>query len=189
VSLGGGISFGPWQMVKQPDSSCWILPAEFQTSEIGEFLGNNARSGTLILLSGPTGIGKTSLCKGVARALGVSEVLTSPTFLTWQSYDGGRIPLFHGDLDRFQGSASEEFEWALTECAQEKLALVEWGERVSQRARDLFCTTVHLSFNWHGDLECPDRKLSFASNSARLASTELERGINLFLNDGKRWKA
>jgi tRNA threonylcarbamoyladenosine biosynthesis protein TsaE len=176
-------------MAVQPDPSIWILPADFQTLEIGEFFGSNARSGTLILLSGPTGIGKTSFCKGVAKALGVSEVLTSPTFLTWQLYDGGRIPLFHGDLDRFHGGASEEFEWAMTEYADEKLALVEWGEKVSQRARDLFRTTIQLSFSWHGDLEYPDRMFSFSRNGASLDSVELERGINLFLNDGKRWKA
>ncbi|MHB1564755.1 MAG: tRNA (adenosine(37)-N6)-threonylcarbamoyltransferase complex ATPase subunit type 1 TsaE [Leptospirillum sp.] len=181
--------FGPWQMVKQPDSSVWILPSEFQTSELGEFFGSNASSGTLILLSGPTGIGKTSFCKGVARSLGIREVLTSPTFLTWQFYEGGRIPLFHGDLDRFKGSASEEFEWALTECSQEKLALVEWGERLSLKARDLFAVTIHLSFSWDGDLECPDRRFSFIVDSLSRDVSGLERGINLFLNDGKRWKA
>ncbi len=179
---------GPWPMAKQTDSSGWILPADFQTSEIGEFLGKRVSPGTLVLLSGPTGIGKTSFCKGVAVALGINEVLTSPTFLTWQSYDGGRIPLFHGDLDRFAQKASEEFEWALTECAQEKLALVEWGERVSQRARSLFAITIHLSFSWYGDAEYPERRMSVSSHSVSSVAEELERGINLFLNDGKRWK-
>ncbi|MHB1757977.1 MAG: tRNA (adenosine(37)-N6)-threonylcarbamoyltransferase complex ATPase subunit type 1 TsaE [Leptospirillum sp.] len=181
--------FEPWPMVKQTDSCEWILPESFQTFKIGEFFGHSVSAGTLILLSGPTGIGKTTFCKGVATALGIEEVLTSPTFLTWQLYEGGKIPLFHGDLDRFSGIASEEFEWALSEYAEEKLAVVEWGERVSQKIRSVFSTTIQISFSWHGDEEYPGRKISFSSLSSSWPAAKLEREFNLFLNDGKRWKA
>ena len=181
--------FEPWPMVKQTESCEWILPESFQTFKIGEFFGEGVSAGTLILLSGPTGIGKTTFCKGVAVALGIEEVLTSPTFLTWQFYEGGRIPLFHGDLDRFSGRASEEFEWALSEDAEKKLAVVEWGERVSQKTRGVFSTTIQISFSWHGDEEYPGRKISLFSHSSSLSATDLEREFNLFLNDGKRWKA
>jgi tRNA A37 threonylcarbamoyladenosine biosynthesis protein TsaE len=92
-------------------------------------------------------------------------------------------------LDRFSGRASEEFEWALSEDAEKKLAVVEWGERVSQKTRGVFSTTIQISFSWHGDEEYPGRKISLFSHSSSLSATDLEREFNLFLNDGKRWKA
>lgn len=178
-------------MVKLPRQVVWQLPSEVRTGALGEAIGRFFLPGTLVLLTGPTGIGKTDFCKGVARSFGVSEILTSPTFITWQLYDDGSVPLFHGDLDRFPEGAPDEFLWALGDNPSTKVALVEWGERLLPDLAESFPGKISFSFSWEGEGEEPDRSLTCSDCSGMmLAQWEviLEK-VNLFLDDWKKWKA
>ena len=104
-------------------------PAE--TEALGERWGRAAAPGLVLALSGDLGAGKTQLVKGLARGLGVTMRVHSPTFTLVNEYGGGRLTLFHLDLYRLETAAQlvsagiEEF------LSPDGVAVVEWAERLS----------------------------------------------------------
>ena len=75
-------------------------PAE--TEALGEAWGRAAKSGWVIALVGDLGAGKTQFVKGLARGLGITGRVHSPTFTLVNIYPSGRLPLFHLDLYRLE---------------------------------------------------------------------------------------
>jgi len=102
-------------------------PAE--TAALGEAWGRQAEQGLVIGLSGDLGAGKTQLVKGLARGLGVTERIRSPTFALLNIYTGGRLTLFHLDLYRLE--TPEQIAAAgLEEYLQPQgVTVIEWAER------------------------------------------------------------
>jgi tRNA threonylcarbamoyladenosine biosynthesis protein TsaE len=82
------------------DISISHSPAE--TEALGEDWGRTVSHGTVIALCGDLGAGKTQLVKGLARGLGITTRVQSPTFALVNCYPGGRMPLFHLDLYRLE---------------------------------------------------------------------------------------
>lgn len=76
------------------------------TFSLGEKLGANATSGTVVCINGDLGVGKTVFTQGFAKGLGISEPISSPTYTIVQEYHTGRIPFYHFDVYRI-GDASE----------------------------------------------------------------------------------
>jgi tRNA threonylcarbamoyladenosine biosynthesis protein TsaE len=75
-----------------------------QTRRLGERLSKLLHPGSIILLEGEFGVGKTSFTQGVAKGLGIdSRYVNSPTFTLINEYKGGRLPLYHVDLYRLEG--------------------------------------------------------------------------------------
>ena len=70
------------------------ISSEKETEKLGEAIGRAAVPGMVIALIGDLGTGKTTLTKSIARGLGVTETVTSPTFNIIREYRSGRIPLF-----------------------------------------------------------------------------------------------
>ena len=103
-------------------------PAE--TELLGEKFGRAASHGLIIALSGELGAGKTQLVKGLARGLGVTARVHSPTFTLVNEYTGGRLRLFHLDLYRLE-SRGQILAAGLEEFLQpDGVAVVEWAERI-----------------------------------------------------------
>src|SRR5215472_7461985 len=103
-------------------------PAE--TEALGETWGRTAQPGMVIGLSGELGAGKTQLVKGLARGLGITNRVHSPTFALVNHYSGGRLPLFHLDLYRLEGPeqvASAGLEEYLHAGG---VTVIEWAERM-----------------------------------------------------------
>jgi tRNA threonylcarbamoyladenosine biosynthesis protein TsaE len=100
-----------------------------QTQDCGATLGALLEPGSVVILSGDLGAGKTQFAKGVARALGSRDVVTSPTFNILMVHDGGRVPLYHFDLYRLE--SEEELDdidyFGLLE--QDAVSIVEWGDK------------------------------------------------------------
>ena len=107
-----------------------------ETESVGAALGELLREGDLVVLGGDLGAGKTTFVKGVARALGVQEPVTSPTFTIVQEYDGP-VPVAHVDIYRLD-RVQELHDLGLEELLDDAVVLVEWGDVVaplSRRAR------------------------------------------------------
>jgi tRNA threonylcarbamoyladenosine biosynthesis protein TsaE len=101
-----------------------------QTEELGFRWGREALHGSVIGLSGVLGAGKTILAAGLARGLGVTARVPSPTFALVNEYRGGRLPFFHLDLYRL--ASREDIITAGLEPYLFKpagVAVVEWIER------------------------------------------------------------
>jgi tRNA threonylcarbamoyladenosine biosynthesis protein TsaE len=102
-------------------------PAE--TEALGERWGRNAQRGLVIGLSGDLGAGKTQLVKGLARGLGITARVHSPTFTLVNEYGGGRLKLFHLDLYRLE-TRKQILSAGLEEYLQpDGVAVIEWAER------------------------------------------------------------
>src|SRR5947207_281374 len=82
-----------------------ISHSPMETESLGEKFGRSAQSGLVIALSGELGAGKTQFVKGLARGLGISTRVHSPTFTLVNEYSGGRLNLFHLDLYRLETRA------------------------------------------------------------------------------------
>src|SRR5712672_773635 len=100
-----------------------------QTEALGESWGLAAETGLVIALCGELGAGKTQLVKGLARGLGLSARVHSPTFTLLNIYHGGRLTLFHLDLYRLEtreeilAAGLEEF------LSPDGVTVIEWAER------------------------------------------------------------
>lgn len=100
-------------------------PAE--TEAIGERLGADLAPGDVVLVSGPLGAGKTTLIRGICRALEVTDTVTSPTFTIGQRY-AGRVPVSHLDLYRLEELGAEDPALLDDYLTPDAVALVEWPE-------------------------------------------------------------
>ncbi len=103
-------------------------PAE--TEALAESWGRVARGGWVIGLTGDLGAGKTQLVKGLARGLGITARVHSPTFTLVNVYAGGRLPLFHLDLYRLETReqiAAAGLEEYLNPAG---VTVIEWAERL-----------------------------------------------------------
>lgn len=99
------------------------------TASLGEQLGQVAEAGLVILLLGDLGAGKTHFAQGVARGLGISESVNSPTFTIINEYQG-RLPFYHMDLYRLS-EAEEGLLLGIEEYWYgDGVSLVEWPERM-----------------------------------------------------------
>ena len=106
----------------------YLSNSEAETEALGEELSRRLKAGDVIAYSGDLGAGKTAFTRGLARGLGVTERVTSPTFTIVNEYLGGRLPLFHFDLYRL-GSAEELFDIGWEDyLARGGVCAVEWSE-------------------------------------------------------------
>ncbi|HEX6603872.1 MAG TPA: tRNA (adenosine(37)-N6)-threonylcarbamoyltransferase complex ATPase subunit type 1 TsaE [Sphingomicrobium sp.] len=109
-----------------------ILSGEKATMEAGAALARVARAGDVITLSGPLGVGKTALARGLIAALGHDGEVPSPSFAIVQPYEALDPPVWHVDLYRIEDAA--EIEELGLDAAAEALLLVEWPERAGEGA-------------------------------------------------------
>ena len=108
-----------------------------ETLALGETWGRAAVSGQVIALAGDLGAGKTQLARGIARGLGISARVHSPTFTLVNEYPGGRLPLFHLDLYRLD-TRDQIIATGLEEYFQPAgVAVIEWAERWFGEGADL----------------------------------------------------
>jgi tRNA threonylcarbamoyladenosine biosynthesis protein TsaE len=98
---------------------------------IGARLCTGAPEGAVVLLIGPLGAGKTVLAKGIARGLGITENVVSPTYTIVSEYSSGRRPLHHVDLYRIEGREQLENLGLEDIMAGSGIVLIEWGEKLA----------------------------------------------------------
>ena len=103
------------------------------TRSLGISLGQCLTAGSVILLEGDLGAGKTTLVQGLGEGLGIADAIISPTFTLINEYTAGRLPLYHLDLYRLEPAEVEalnlESYWEGVEFPLGIVA-IEWAERM-----------------------------------------------------------
>ena len=102
------------------------------TFALGQKIGELVKPGTVISLVGDLGVGKTVFTQGLAKGLGITEPVNSPTFTIVQVYDGGRLPFYHfdvyriGDIEEMDEIGYEDYFYG------EGVCLIEWADLIRE---------------------------------------------------------
>jgi tRNA threonylcarbamoyladenosine biosynthesis protein TsaE len=105
-----------------------------QTQALGQTLGTCLSAGTLLLLEGDLGTGKTSLVQGLGVGLGITDLIVSPTFALIHEYNEGRLPLYHLDLYRLTPTEVEQLHLETYWLGLETpwgITAIEWPDRLA----------------------------------------------------------
>ena len=106
------------------------------TRDVGAALAGLLRAHDVVVLTGELGAGKTTFVQGIARGLGATEHVASPTFTLVREYVSGRVPVAHVDLYRLERE-QDVIDLALDELEDgERVLLVEWGDPVAELLAD-----------------------------------------------------
>jgi tRNA threonylcarbamoyladenosine biosynthesis protein TsaE len=113
-----------------------------ETMALGSRFAALLTAGDIVILSGWLGAGKTLFVSGVADGLGITERITSPTFIISRMYRSGFLPLVHADAYRL-GTMAEFFDLELPDDGADGAILIEWGDAIADGLpRDRL--TIHL---------------------------------------------
>ena len=110
--------------------------SEEETFALGEKIGKEAKAGQVYTLLGDLGVGKTVFTQGVAKGLGITEAICSPTFTIVQVYEEGRMPFYHfdvyriGDLEEMEEIRYEDYFYG------EGISFVEWANLIEELIPD-----------------------------------------------------
>ena len=131
--------------------------SERETEQIGERLARVLRAGDVVAMSGDLGAGKTVLIRGLARGLGVTARVTSPTYTIVREYDG-RLPLYHLDVYRIGNDPDsidlDDFLYG------DGVTVIEWGNLLDTQLLDDY---LDIQLTASGD----GRKLDFVAHGPR----------------------
>jgi tRNA threonylcarbamoyladenosine biosynthesis protein TsaE len=104
-----------------------------QTQALGRKLGSFLHAGTVLLLEGDLGTGKTSLVQGLGAGLGIADLIVSPTFALIHEYHEGHLPLYHFDLYRLSPVEVSELHLEIYWLGIEMplgITAIEWPDRL-----------------------------------------------------------
>ena len=109
----------------------YITNSPIETEKVGEALGKVLAPGSILAYEGDLGAGKTAFTRGLARGLGATEQVTSPTYTIVNEYLSGRLPLFHFDMYRL-GSSDDLWDIGWEDYLDRQgVCAVEWSENVA----------------------------------------------------------
>lgn len=124
------------------------LPDANATQNLGRELGAALAAGSILLLTGNLGSGKTTLVQGIAQGLGIDEPIVSPTFTIINEYFSGRLPLYHLDLYRLEPPEVEDLHlesyWSGLDN-ELGIVAIEWAERMRPLPAD--CLRIELTYD------------------------------------------
>jgi tRNA threonylcarbamoyladenosine biosynthesis protein TsaE len=120
-----------------------------ETFVFGEYIAGLLKPGCVIALRGSLGSGKTCLAKGIARGLGITETITSPTYTIISEYSGSSsssVTLYH--IDAYRLDSDEDFEQiGGPELISGKgISIIEWSERIPKSLpQDAICIDIEIT--------------------------------------------
>lgn len=133
-------------MAAAPDSGPRHTASAGETEAAGEELAATLSPGDVVLVSGELGTGKTTFVRGAVRALGVTDAVTSPTFVVGHLFEGAAVRVAHLDLYRLGGLEGEDPGLLDAYFGPDVVTFVEWpelagdeeaafGRRIARRVR------------------------------------------------------
>ena len=138
-----------------------------ETQRLGEHMARLLVPGDVIAYFGDLGAGKTAFTRGLAAGLGVTELVTSPTYTIVNEYLSGRLPLFHFDMYRLS-SSDELFDIGWEDyLARGGVCAVEWSENVEDALQDAIRVTIEK------DAQEPDTRRITITGGERFAHLSL----------------
>ena len=142
---------------------------EEELINLGERLGTLLQKNDVLILSGELGAGKTTFTKGLAKGLGIRQMIKSPTYTIVREYEG-RLPLYHLDVYRIEGDADsidlDEFLFG------GGVTVIEWGHLLGEDLPDSYLELELLK-------EAEGRRLHFSAQGPRAEQLikELQDGV------------
>lgn len=142
---------------------------EEELINLGERLGTLLQKNDVLILSGELGAGKTTFTKGLAKGLGIRQMIKSPTYTIVREYEG-RLPLYHLDVYRIEGDADsidlDEFLFG------GGVTVIEWGHLLGEDLPDSYLELELLK-------EDEGRRLHFSAQGPRAEQLikELQNGV------------
>ena len=128
----------------------YISNSPADTEKIGEMLGQKITGGRVVAFRGGLGMGKTCFTRGLAKGLGCTEQVTSPTFALINEYLSGRIPIYHFDMYRIS-SWEDLYSTSFFEYIDEGGVLAcEWSENIENALPE---NTIFVEFTRISDTE------------------------------------
>lgn len=100
-----------------------------QTEKIGEEIGKRLEGKEILALWGGMGMGKTALTRGIARAFGLEELVSSPTFAIVNEYGNDKIKIYHFDMYRIQSEEDLE-STGFYDYIDNGILIIEWSENI-----------------------------------------------------------
>ncbi len=97
------------------------------TYELAEKIADTLEGNEKIILEGDLGAGKTTFTKGLAKALGIEDEITSPTFTIMNIYEGGKFKLNHLDMYRIENE-EDTYELGIEEALEDGVSVIEWNK-------------------------------------------------------------
>ena len=120
----------------------FITNSPAETERIGAFLAEKLQPGTVIAYRGDLGAGKTAFTRGIAKGLGCTDCVTSPTYTIVNEYLSGRMPLFHFDMYRL-ASADDLWDIGWEDYLDRGgVCAVEWSENVEEALESFILVNI-----------------------------------------------
>ena len=114
----------------------YITNAPEETEAVAAAFAQTLTPGTVIAYEGDLGAGKTAFTRGLAKGLGITDIVTSPTYTIVNEYLTGRLPLFHFDMYRL-ASSDDLFDIGWDDYLERNgVCAVEWSENVADAMED-----------------------------------------------------
>ena len=124
-----------------------LITSDQMMQDLGFKIGSLAFPNMLITMEGDLGAGKTTMTKGIGKALGVTKVINSPTFTIMKIYEG-RYTLYHMDVYRIDNNSGDDY---LTEYMESGgVCVIEWANNISDLISDdhlEIAITIDSDFN------------------------------------------
>ena len=120
---------------------------EEETINLGKKIGSLLKKGDIIAMQGTLAAGKTTITKGIAQALGITDTITSPTFCLISEYYGS-MPLYHFDVYRLDGTEDFINLGADDMLYGDGVSIIEWSEKIME---ELPSNTIILSLTPQAD--------------------------------------
>lgn len=127
-----------------------------ETLELAKSFAKKLKGGDVIALSGELGAGKTEFVKGIAEALGSSDIVTSPTFTLVNEYSGEEYMLYHFDVYRLSNVTVENCDWIDEYLFSDGISIIEWAENVKDILPDNY---IKVSISKNADKDDSYREI------------------------------
>lgn len=148
------------KLPRMVDSGIFVSSSTAETIALGEKCGELLVAGDVLVLTGDLGAGKTQFTKGIARGMGITADVTSPTFTIEMVYEGGAMPLYHFDLYRLNDSSQLDDIGLFDAMESDGPTVIEWGEQFADDIGDERVDVFISRLDGAGDANATDAATS-----------------------------